>query len=287
MDRIKLDSAFQPEYTNYNTSSDSVEKSFFKRHLISIIDPLGNLLKPKSEFALFNIRKNLTRAGFRMNNAVVIFYGIKMLCAITIFLFFFIIKIFLIKALSSLNFMTYSIAISLMGFYMPNLWLSLKIRDRKRQIIEGFPDALDLMVICVESGMGLDGAVLRSGKELKVRNRVLSEEFKFLNLELRAGKLRHDALRNFADRIDVEDVRNLVSLLIQADRFGTDIAQSLRVHSDSMRTKRFQRAEEIAAKLPVKLVFPLILFIFPSLFTVLLGPAVIIMFRSLFPYLKG
>jgi tight adherence protein C len=154
-------------------------------------------------------------------------------------------------------------------------------------MLEGFPDALDLMVVCVEAGMGLDAAINRVGEEMKLRNAVVSEEFRLMGLELRAGKLRRDALRNLGIRTGLDDVKSLMTLLIQTDKFGTSVAQALRVHSDSMRTKRYQKAEEIAAKLPVKLVFPLILFIFPSLFVVIIGPAVIRIFRVLLPALGG
>ena len=161
------------------------------------------------------------------------------------------------------------------------------ISERQRKILEGFPDVLDLMVVCVEAGMGLDAAIFRAGKEIELKNRVISEEFKLLSLELRAGKSRQDALRSLAMRVNLEDVNSLISLLIQTDKFGTSVAQALRVHSEAMRVKRFQMAEEIAAKLPVKLVFPLILFIFPSLFVVLLGPAMINIYRILLPRLGG
>jgi len=163
----------------------------------------------------------------------------------------------------------------------------MKIAKREEKILEGFPDALDLMVVCVEAGIGLDAAITRVGEEMKLSNKVLYEEFKLLSLELRAGKQRRDALRNLAMRTDMEDVSSLVTLLIQTDKFGTSIAQALRVHSDSMRTKRYQRAEELATKLPVKMVFPLIVFIFPSIFVTVLGPAIIQIFRILLPRLAG
>jgi tight adherence protein C len=156
---------------------------------------------------------------------------------------------------------------------------------RQEKILVGFPDALDLMVVCVEAGLGLDAAINRVGEEMKVSNALLSEEFRLLGLELRAGKTRRDALKNLGLRTGLEEVKSLMTLLIQTDKFGTSIAQALRVHSDSMRTKRYQRAEEMAAKLPVKLVFPLILFIFPALFVVIVGPAVIKIFRVLLPSL--
>jgi tight adherence protein C len=176
-----------------------------------------------------------------------------------------------------------SVLLALIGFYLPDLWLRMRIARRKEEILKGFPDALDLLVVCVEAGVGLDAAINRVGEEMKLSDKVLSEEFRLLSLELRAGKLRRDALRNLALRTDLEDVSSFVTLLIQTDKFGTSVAKALRVHSDSMRTKRQQRAEEIAAKLPVKLVFPLILFIFPSLFVAILGPAAIRIFRVLLP----
>jgi len=167
------------------------------------------------------------------------------------------------------------------GFYLPNLWLQNRIERRKEQIFKGFPDALDLMVVCVEAGMGLDSAVTRVAKEMKLNNKVISDEFRIYNLEMRAGKLRRDALKNLGMRCGVPEVDNLVTLLIQTDKFGTSISQSLKVYSDTMRVQRMQRAEEIAAKIPLKLLFPLIFFIFPSLFVAILGPAAINIYRVL------
>jgi tight adherence protein C len=143
------------------------------------------------------------------------------------------------------------------------------------------PDALDLLVICVEAGMGMDEGINRVANEIKLTSSDLSDEFRFLNLELRAGKDRQDALKNLAVRTDIDEMKNLVTLLIQADKFGTSVATTLRVYSDTFRTQRMQKAEELAAKIPVKLVFPLILFIFPSLFVAILGPAVIRIFRNI------
>ncbi len=146
---------------------------------------------------------------------------------------------------------------------------------------EGLPEALDLLVVCVESGNGLDAAINRVGEEMKLSNPVVSEEFKLLSLETRAGKPRADALRSLSERTDLDEVSSLVTLVIQTERFGTSIGQALRVHADSMRTKRYQKAEEIAQKMPVKLIFPLFLFIFPAILIVVLGPAVISIFRTL------
>jgi tight adherence protein C len=149
------------------------------------------------------------------------------------------------------------------------------VAKRKEEITLAFPEALDLLVVAAEAGMGLDAALNRVGEEMKLNSKAISEEFKLLNLELRAGKSRRDAMKNLALRTDLDDVSNLVTLLVQTDRFGTSVAQSLRVHADSMRTKRVMKVEEMAAKLPVKILFPTILFIFPSLFLVIMGPALI------------
>lgn len=168
-----------------------------------------------------------------------------------------------------------------LGFYLPNLVLNHQIDNRKKKISEGLPDALDLLVVCVEAGLGLNAAVKRVADDFKFRNATLSTEFTLLNLEILAGLEREQALRNLADRTGVEELSTLCAILIQADRFGTSIAQALRVQSDTMRTNRRQRLEELAAKTPVKLVFPLVLFIFPALVVVILGPVIIQVMESM------
>ena len=159
-----------------------------------------------------------------------------------------------------------------MGFYLPDFFLSIRIGRRKDKIAKGLPDALDLLVVCVEAGMGLDAAINRVAEELRLSNRHFSDELKLYNLELRAGKSRQDALKNLTLRTDLEDLKSLTTLLIQADKFGTGVTQALRVYSDSFRTRRYLRAEEVAAKMPLKLIVILILCIFPALFVVILGP---------------
>src|SRR5690606_24217706 len=158
---------------------------------------------------------------------------------------------------------------------------------RQRELFENFPDAIDLMTVCVEAGLGLDAALAKVGEEMQISSKVLSEEIYLVGLELRAGASREKALRNLALRTGVEEVEALVAMLVQADRFGTSTAASLRVYSDTLRTKRRLRAEETAAKIALKLLFPLIFFIFPSLMVVVLGPALISMYRSLLPALAG
>ena len=167
------------------------------------------------------------------------------------------------------------------------MWLRKTIARRQDALQRAIPDALDLMVVCVEAGLGLDQAIGRVGEEVKRTHPTLGDELNLLALELRTGVTRQEALRNLAHRTDLEEVRNLVAILVQTDRFGTSIGQALRVHADSMRTTRRLKAEELAAKLPVKLLLPLIFFIFPSMFIVTIGPACIRMVRVLFPALLG
>ncbi len=170
-----------------------------------------------------------------------------------------------------------------MGYYLPNGVLDRLVAVRQRDLFLAFPDALDLLRVCVEAGLGLDAAVERVGREIHLESEALAQEFALLGLELRAGSSRTDALRNLALRIGLEDIDGLVSMLIQADRFGTSMADSLRMHSESLRTKRRLIAEEAAAKLPVKILMPLIFCVFPSLLTVLMGPAVINIIQILMP----
>jgi len=248
---------------------------------------LGHLIKPKNSEDLSHLRKMFLKAGYRNENSPIVFFGVKVFLTALLPFLFFLVKLSFLRTLPSFTAMLIAIFLALVGFYAPNLWLRLKVDTRKEKILLGLPDALDLMVVCAEAGVGLDSAIHRVGEEMKLTNKPLSEEFKLMNLELRAGKQRRDALKNLALRTDLDDVKSLVTLLVQTERFGTSIAQALRVHSDSMRTKRFQRAEEVAVKLPVKLLFPLIFFIFPSLFVAVLGPAALRVYRTLLPVMYG
>ena len=258
-----------------------------KGHWLGFFTSLGRLVKPKNDSEISGSPKEFLMAGYRGENAPFIFWGAKVLLAIFTAVIFISIRLLIVKPIPSLYLTLLTVLFALASFHLPNLWLRMKIAKRKELIRAGLPDALDLMVVCVVAGTGLDAAINRVAEEMKLSNKPVSEEFEFLSLELRAGKSRQDALRNLAVRTDLEDVSSLVTLLIQTEKFGTSIAQALRIHSDSMRTRRFQGAEEMAAKLPVKLVFPLILFILPSLFVVILGPAAITIFRTLLPGLRG
>ena len=237
----------------------------------------GESVKPKEALELTKTRASLVHAGFRQPSAVDIYWGLKGGAALVGLL----VGIFV--AVSGRVPGQYKMLVVLLcvalGFYLPGLILNSRVKKRQKAIQHGLPDALDLLVVCVEAGMGLDAAMYRVCLEILASEPILSSELRLLTLELRAGKSRREALKNLSSRIGLEDVGSLVAMLIQTDMFGTSIAQTLRVYADSMRTKRFQLAEELAAKLPVKMLFPLIFFIFPTLLIVILGPAAIRIIR--------
>jgi tight adherence protein C len=243
--------------------------------LVSLATRVGDSFKPKKTEELSRLRTQLIHAGLRQPNAPAIYWGVKMGmllagAALAVFCNFTI----LTGAEKQITLFVYLLVPSVFA-YVPGYWLSAKIAARKKAVQNGLPDALDLLVVCVEAGMGLDQAIHRVSTELRGTCPVLSEELRTLTLELRAGKARREGLKNLATRIGLDDVNSLVALLIQADIFGTSVATTLRVYSDAMRTKRFQKAEEIAAKLPVKMLLPLIFFILPPLFIIIMGPGVI------------
>jgi tight adherence protein C len=173
------------------------------------------------------------------------------------------------------------------GYYLPQVLLSRTVEKRQLEIVEAFPDALDLLTVCVEAGLSLDSALAKVSEEIHIKSAVLSQELQLVMMEIRTGFAKEKALRNLALRTGVEDIDTLVAMLIQSERFGTSVAESLRVHSDNLRTKRRLRAEEAAAKIALKLLFPLIFFIFPSLLVVLMGPAMIQIYRVLLPAMAG
>ncbi len=224
-------------------------------------------------------RLKLVRAGLRGENALSIFWGAKILLAALLGLSFVVFAVLFLKTLNALILVYLVILVAGLGWFFPDIWLRVRTGKRKTKITRGFPDALDLLVVCVEAGMGLDQSIHRVGEEIGLTHPELADEFKLLNLELRAGKARTSALRNLATRTDIDDVKSLSTLLIQTDRFGTSIAQALRVYSDTFRTTRQQRAEELAAKMGTKLIFPLAFCFFPSFFIMAIGSALIQVFR--------
>jgi tight adherence protein C len=242
-----------------------------------IVRPFQNVL-PRSAQDATLLQKRLIRAGYRKDSDVNMYYGAKVLVPLALAL------LVTASGLYSWSPFFMYVASAGVGFMLPDMWLGNRISSRQLKIRLGLPEALDLMVICSEAGLSLDQAILKVSQELRASQPEIAEEFGLLMLEQKAGRPREEALRSLAIRTDVDSVRALVGALIQADTFGTSIAKTLRVFSDTMRTQRRQKAEERAAKTTVKLVFPLVFFIFPSLFVVALGPAMIAMYEGFDKY---
>ena len=273
----------EPGALKTRDTSDAHSKNSHKaqRRVLNFLGTFGKRVAPKKSKDYRQMRPRYLKAGFRRENAPAVFWGTKCLMAICLPVCFILLRFVVFGPLSTTLTVGICVYLVLMGLFLPDIWLRIRIARRRERIFKGFPDALDLLVVCVEAGMGIDAAINRVAEETRITNKTLSDELRFLNLELRAGKMRRDALKDLAMRTDLKDVESLATLLIQTDKFGTNVAQALRVYSDMFRTKRYQRAEEIAAKMPVKLVIPLVFFIFPSLFVVLLGPAAIRIYHML------
>ena len=243
-----------------------------------LFKPLGEII-PRSPEEMTRQERRLVQAGIRRKDSPVLLYGVKLGLAIAI-----------LGATTAAGYLQknpilYIVLSVFMGALLPDLWLKRAIRLRKERIQFAIPDALDLTVVCVEAGLGLDQSLMRIGQEIRPIHRDFSDELRLLNLEINAGKSRVQALRNLSNRTEVDDLKALIAVLIQTDRFGTSVSQSLRVFSDSLRTKRRQRAEERAAKTTIKMIPPLVFFILPSIFVVVLGPAIIMMVKQFLPTL--
>lgn len=234
---------------------------------------------PRSPKEMGTLRLRLVQAGYRREEALTIFFGIRVVFALVLFALCssaIVIKPNLLLALGALA----------IGYVLPGMLLARMAKRRAHRIRLSLADMLDLLVVSVEAGLGLDQAISRVGAELAFAYPELSDELRLINLELRAGKPRSEALRNLAERTGVDDLNSLVTMLIQTDKFGTSVAQSLRVYSETLRTKRRQRAEEAAAKTGVKMVFPLVFCIFPAIWVVTIGPAAIRFVTVLFPLIE-
>jgi tight adherence protein C len=249
-----------------------------------LIKRLGNII-PQSPKDVTVMQRRLIRAGIRKENALKILYGAKAALGISLPL---IAAIAVAGAdTDPSNKFVIVLAATAIGFFGPNEYVRRLASRRQKQISRGLPNTLDLLVVCVESGLGLDQAILQVSKELEHAHPEISEEFGLVNLELKAGKRRIEALRNLGERTGVDDLKKLVAVLIQADRFGTGVAQSLRAHADFMRVQARQVAEEKAAKLGVKLIFPIFFCILPSLFVVTVGPVAMRIVRELIPMMNN
>ncbi len=245
-----------------------------------VVDKVEDKLGLKKGSPKINeLKKTLIQAGIYNESAPAVYFGLKL--GLTVALPVMVMPWLFGRDLPLIALLVIFFLLVILGYFLPTLILNHLVVSRKRKIKESLPDALDLLVVCVEAGQGMNAALKRVSNDLKLGHPVLARELGLVNLEISAGLDREVALRNLAERTGVEDVASLTSMLIQADRFGTSLAQSLKVQSETLRTTRRQRLEELAAKTPVKLVFPLLLFIFPALMVVIIGPAAIRIMENL------
>jgi len=249
------------------TPAKGSETGFRYDRIVETLKRVGKSM-PHSQSEMGKLQTKLVRAGYRSHEAIAVFFGIRLGIAVLFFAFF-------ATPLIVRPNLPFALAGCGLGYLLPSMVLGRMAKRRQHRIRLALADALDLLVVSVEAGLGLDQAIQRVGDEIAFAHQNLSDELRLVNLELRAGKGRTDALRALAERTGVDDLASLVAMLVQTDRFGTSIAQSLRIHAETLRTKRRQRAEEAAAKTGVKMVFPLVFCIFPAIWVVTIGPAAI------------
>ncbi|MBA2676227.1 type II secretion system F family protein [Ramlibacter sp.] len=257
----------------------------WRETIVRITGPFARLSTPQGDWENSPLRLRFFHAGIRHPDARYVYFGAKTLLP----LLFASIAFFALRGVNQapLTLFFYVLLAALAGCYLPNLGLTMAVRARQREIFESFPDAADLMLVCIEAGLGLDAGLTKVAEEMRRKSVALAEEVHLTNLEMRAGASRDKAFRNLAKRTGVEELSTFATMLTQADKFGTSIGDSLRVFSDDLRHKRQMRAEELASKIPTKMLFPLVLCIFPSISLVILGPAVIRMVRMMGPMLNG
>jgi len=261
-------------------------KSAWTQTAVKIVGPFAQLSSPTSDADLSPLRVRFLNAGIRYPGAYLVYFGMKTLLPLGFAAFAFL----AIRASGAANgevMLLVLAVVALIGCYLPNLVLRLLIRARRREIFDNFPDAADLMLVCVEAGLGLDAGLVKVTEEIQTKSVALAQELHWTNLEMRAGGTREKSLRNLALRTGVEEIGTFATMLTQSDRFGTSIGESLRVFSDDLRHKRQMRAEELAAKVPTKMLLPLVVCIFPCISLVILAPAAIRVIRMIVPMLNG
>jgi tight adherence protein C len=251
--------------------------------VVKLAGPFAKLSSPDGQWEKSPLRIQFLNAGIRNPNARVAFFALKTLLPLTLASMAYASLIATAPNTKSLTLLLYVLLAALVGCYLPNLLLRWKVRSRQREIFNTFPDAADLMLVCVEAGLGLDSALTKVAEEIRRKSTALAEELHLTNLEMRAGAGREKTLRNLALRTGIEEIGTFAGMLTQADRFGTNIGDALRVFSEDLRHKRQVRAEELAAKAPTKMLFPLVVCIFPSVIMVIMGPAIIRIIRMLSP----
>jgi tight adherence protein C len=273
-------------YRRLQAIEDPAARPDWTTTVAQAVGPFAGVLAPGGDWQDSPLRRRFINAGIRREDARLIYFG----CKTVLPLLFAAATWLMLRALTGMEEITVLMFLgiaALVGCYLPNLALWLRLRARRRELFENFPDAADLMLVCVEAGLGLDAAMTRIADEVGANSRALAEELHLTNLEMRAGASRAQSLRNLALRTDIEEIGTFATMLSQSDKFGTSIGESLRVFSEDLRHKRQVRAEEHAAKVPTKMLIPLALFIFPSIIMVVLGPAMIIIVRTIMPLLAA
>jgi tight adherence protein C len=269
-----------------HTIENPAAKSDWSTTVAQAVGPFASVLAPGGDWENSPLRLRFINAGIRREDARLIYFGLKTVLPLVLaFCTWLLLRTF--TAMEEITVSMNLMIAALLGCYLPNLALWLRLRERKREIFENFPDAADLMLVCVEAGLGLDAALTRVADEMGMSSRALAEELHLTNLEMRAGASRAQSLRNLALRSGIEEIGTFATMLAQSDKFGTSIGESLRVFSEDLRHKRQVRAEEHAAKVPTKMLVPLCLFIFPAIIMVVLGPALIIIVRTIGPILSA
>ena len=264
----------------------SSAKSAWTETAVKIVGPFAQLSSPTGDGETSPLRLKFLNAGIRHPDASLFYFGLKTLLPLG-FAGLAFVAMRAAGADNGLTTLLWLAVAALIGCYLPNIVLHVVIKGRQREIFENFPDAADLMLVCVEAGLGLDAALVKVTEEIRVKSEALAQELHWTNLEMRAGGTREKSLRNLALRTGVEEIGTFATMLTQADRFGTSIGESLRVFSEDLRHKRQVRAEELAAKVPTKMLLPLVLCIFPCVSMVVLMPAIIRMIRIIGPMLGG
>lgn len=265
--------------------SSPAEKQQWTENIVKIAGPFAKLSTPTGDWEKSSLRIAFFNAGIRNDDASIIYFGAKTLLPLALSAMVFL--ALRATSQSGLNLLFYMLVAAILGCYLPNIFLNLKIKYRQREIFENFPDAADLMLVCVEAGLGLDAGLTKVAEEIQIKSAALAEELHLTNLEMRAGGTREKSLKNLALRTGVDEIGTFAVMLTQADKFGTSIGESLRIFSDDLRHKRQIRAEEMAAKVPTKMLFPLVVCIFPSIIMVIMGPAAIQVIRTIMPMLSG
>lgn len=261
------------------------DKSDWLKTVVRLVGPFASLSQPDAKWESSPLRMKFISAGLRHESAPLVYFGAK-----TLLPFVFAGATYLLLRTSGTHFERDGLALTLLlsataGCYLPNVVIWRRLVARQREIFENFPDAADLMLVCVEAGLGLDSALTRVADEMRIKSTVLAQEIHLTNLEIRAGIPREQALRHLGQRTGLEEVRTFASMLSQSDKFGTSVGESLRVFSDDLRHKRQMRAEELAAKISTKMLFPLVICIFPAIIMVILGPALIRIWKTVLPML--